>query len=155
MMGGHVEHAMNWRRGIVRASGRHHGAKRRHNAGASRRAQGWFGWLAVASLLLHGWLPIVLQVHLAAPEASMQAPHAHSADATPAAVPSGEGSECPLFHSAICLCAAFVKLLPPSGASVPGVAAAARHRRGRFPASRLSRPRPALLFAARAPPVSG
>jgi len=146
MMGGHVEHAMNWRRGIVQASGRHHGAKRR---------QGWFGWLAIASLLLHGWLPIVLQVHLAAPEASRHAHHAHSADATPDAVPSGEGSECPLFHSAICLCAAFVKLLPASGASVPGAAAAARRRRGRFPASRLSRLRPALPFAARAPPVSG
>ena len=161
--GGTSKHAMNRRRGIIRASGRHHGARRRRNAGDSRRAQGWLGWLAIVSLLLHGWLPIVLQVHLAAievhrapPEVHLAAPevnrHAHFADAV---APSGEGSECPLFHSAICLCAAFVKLLAASGAPVSGIATAARRRRGRVPARRLSRPRPALLFAARAPPVSG
>jgi hypothetical protein len=117
--------------------------------------QGLAGWLALASLLLHGWLPIVIQAQLVAPEAGGHAHRANAATAAPAAVPSGEGPECPLFHSAICLCAAFVKLLPAWGAFAPGVALAARRRRSRFPGSGPSRPRPALLFDARAPPVSG
>jgi hypothetical protein len=118
--------------------------------------QGLVGWLAIASLLLHGWLPIVIQAQLVAPEAGGHAHRANAAGAAaPAAVPSGEGPECPLLHSAICLCSAFVKLLPAGGAFAPGVAFAARRRRSRFPASRPSRPRPALLFDARAPPVSG
>jgi hypothetical protein len=145
---------MNRRRGIARASGRHHGVRRGRNA-HERRAQGLFDWLAIASLLLYGWLPIVLQIHLVAPEVSGHGHHAKVAEAAPAADLPGEGRECPLFHSAICLCAAFVKLLATSGPSVRGAASAARRRRGRFLASRLSRTRPALLFAARAPPVSG
>jgi hypothetical protein len=79
-------------------------------------------------LLLHGWLPIVLQVQLTAPEAAghahhgSAAGHAHhgsAAGAKPPRVPSGEGPECPLFHGAICLCAAFVKLLQTPALAAP------------------------------------
>jgi hypothetical protein len=147
---------MERRQGIVRASLRpEHGAARRRDADGTRRAQGLVGWLAIASLLLHGWLPIVIQTELVAPEAGGHAHRANAGAAAPVAVPSGEGSECPLFHSAICLCAAFVKLLPAGRAPSAGAALAARRRRSRLPASRPSRPRPALLFDARAPPVSG
>jgi hypothetical protein len=147
---------MDWRQGIVRASRRGRHPAHRRSAGGSRRAQGLCGWLAVASLLLHGWLPIVIQAQLVAPEAGGHAHRANAAGAAaPAAVPSGEGPECPLLHSAICLCAAFAKLLPAGGALSPGVAYAARRQRNRFPAQRPSRRRPALLFDARAPPVSG
>jgi hypothetical protein len=150
------KHAMDRRRGIARALGCScQGARRRPDAGGSKRISGLVGWLAVAALLLHGWLPIVIQVHLIAPGADG---HGHPGNAiaavAPPAVPSGEGPECPLFHSAICLCATFVKLLPAPGAPASGAAFAARDRRSRFPARRPSRPRPALPFDARAPPAS-
>ena len=148
---------MEWRRGIAQASGCScESTRRRSSAGSSKRAKILVGWLAVASLLLHGWLPIVIQIQLVAPEAGG---HAHSENAVAAvarpADPSGEGPKCPLFHSAICLCATFVKLLPAPGALVPGAAFAARDRRSGFPARRPSKRRPALLFDARAPPASG
>jgi hypothetical protein len=147
---------MEWRRGIAQASGCGcQGTTRRNSAGGSKRATILSGWLAVASLLLHGWLPIVIQIQLVAPEAGG---HAHSgnavAAAAPSGAPSGAGPKCPVFYSAVCLCATFVKLLPAPGALVPGAAFAARDRRGRFPARRPSRPRPPLPFDARAPPAS-
>jgi hypothetical protein len=144
---------MDWRRGIAQASGSGcEGTRRRNGAGISKRATILSGWLAVASLLLHGWLPIVIQIHLSDPQAPASS---HSGNGTDASAPSGEAPECPVFHSAICLCATFVKLLPAPGALVPGAAFAARDRRGRFPARRPSRPRPPLPFDARAPPASG
>jgi hypothetical protein len=148
---------MDWRQGIVRASVRgQHGARRRRDAEGTRRAQGRVGWLAIACLLLHGWLPLIIQAQLVVLEAGGHAHRANAAGAAaPAAVPFGEGPECPLFHSAICLCAVFAKLLPTCGPFAPGAAFAARRRRSRLAASRPSRPRPALLFDARAPPVSG
>ena len=75
------------------------------------------GWLAAAALLLNGWLPILLQGSLQAAAAGGHG-HGHHAAAAPGAAPSGKGPECPLFHSAICLCATFAKLLPaPTGPS--------------------------------------
>jgi hypothetical protein len=139
-------------RGIVWAFWCRRGdARRQHDAARAQHPSRLIGWLAVASLLLHGWVPIVIQIHLADPEAGA---YAHSRNGPHASVPSGEGPECPLLHSAICLCATFVKLLPAAGAPAPGVAFGARDRRGRFPARRPSRPRPALPFDARAPPGS-
>jgi hypothetical protein len=135
----------------------------RPGTGSSGRARGWVGWLAVAALLLHGWLPIVLQVQLTAPEAAghahhgSAAGHAHNgsaASAKPPRVPSGEGPECPLFHGAICLCAAFVKLLQTPALAAPLVAAPVRRARGRFAAGRPPRQRRAELFDPRAPPSS-
>jgi hypothetical protein len=153
---------MERRRGIVPTSGRdRHGAGPGSAVGARRppgllRPPSIFAWLATASLLLPGWLPIALQVHLARPEADGHAHRAHATQvATAPAMPSGHGRECPLLHSAICLCAAFVKVLPASGASASGDAFAARRRRRRLPASRPLRSRRALPFEARAPPDSG
>jgi hypothetical protein len=146
---------MGRRRGIVwiAVRPRDRGAGRRCLAG-SRHAR-LIGWLAAVSLLVHGWLPILLQVHLAAAEVGGHAYHANAADgAAPSQVPSGEGPECPLFHGSICLCATFVKLLSAPGASTPVAASVVRDKRGRFPASRPPRQRPNLLFDARAPPVS-
>jgi hypothetical protein len=148
--------AMDRHRGIVASAGRGHRAVRRCRGVGPGRARRLVGWLAAVSLLLHGSLPIVLQVHLAGPAAGGHAEHGHAASAAaPPSVPSNEGPECPLFHSAICLCAAFVKLLPAPAASALGPAFAARRRRSRFPAQRPWRRRPALLFDARAPPGFG
>jgi hypothetical protein len=113
------------------------------------------GWLAAASLLLHGWLPILVQVSLVgdAIPPSEHAHHAGAADA-PGPVPSGEGPECPLFHGAICLCATFAKLLSPAGGPAPGALRKATGKRDRVPDRRRARPRRALPFEARAPPRS-
>jgi hypothetical protein len=116
------------------------------------------GWLAAASLLLHGWLPILLQVSLLASEPGGH-PHVHDAGtadgaAAPGAAPSGKSPECPLFHGVICLCAAFAKLLPAPGAPAlaraPALAVRWRRRRHRGPPRQGRR----LLFDARAPPAS-
>jgi hypothetical protein len=125
-------------------------------AARTRRGRRVFGWLAAASLLAHGWLPVVLQGSLA--EHQGGAPHAHqghltheTAVAAPDLRRSGNGQECPIFHDPICLCAIFVSFLMPANGPVPapGVARGARIRR----ADHHPRPpRPLAFFDARAPP---
>jgi hypothetical protein len=114
------------------------------------RAPHLLAGLAAASLLLHGWLPILLQVSVLAPAAGA---HGHAAHARGAA-PPGKSPECPLFHGAICLCASFAKLLPapagPAPARLPATRAARRRRAVRRPPPR----RRTALFDARAPPRS-
>jgi hypothetical protein len=120
------------------------------------------GWLVALALLLHGWLPILIQVSVLSVEASAHgdshAHHAHHAGApahgVPDPAPAGKGLDCPVLHGAICLCAVLVKVLPPPVIAVPFVAAMARAARGRYPARRAPRQRQVALFEARAPPVS-
>ena len=113
-----------------------------------------FGWLAAGSLLLHGWLPILLQVSLlaSAPGGPGHAHHAGTAD--PTAAPTGKSPECPLFHTAVCLCAIFAKLLSPPGAPAVARSSAFAARRRRWPRQRPPRQGRQLLFDARAPPAS-
>jgi hypothetical protein len=110
------------------------------------------GWLAAGSLLLHGWLPILLQVSLlsSAPDGH---PH-HAGPAAPAPAPAGKSPQCPLFQSAICLCATFAKLLPAPRAPVVVSAAVCAARRQRWPRAMPPRQPRQLPFEARAPPVS-
>jgi hypothetical protein len=120
------------------------------------RAPRLLGWLAAASLLVHGWLPILLQVSLLASEPGGHG-HVHdtgTADAAPGAAPSGKTPECPLFHSAICLCATFAKLLPAPGAPAVARAPALAARRRCWRRRRPPRQGRRLLFEARAPPAS-
>ena len=117
------------------------------------------GWLVAIAILLHGWLPILLQVSLLTAEAGAQAHgHAHHAGApaptTPHPGPTGKAPECRVLHSAVCLCAVLVKVLPPPVVAVPVAAAMATPARGRFAADKPSRRRRAAPLGARAPPVS-
>ena len=112
------------------------------------------GWLAAGSLLLHGWLPILLQVSLLTSEPDGQGHPHHAGTAAPAAAPAGKSPQCPLFHSAICLCATFAKLLSPLGAPAVAQSLAFAARRRRWPHQRAPRPPRQLLFEARAPPAS-
>jgi hypothetical protein len=106
--------------------------------------------------MLYGWLPILLQVSLVSGHLDGHADRQFEGAAldTTETAPArpGRSQECPLFHGAICLCAAFAKLLPAAGAPARVAALAARGARRRFPAGRSPRPRPALLFDARGPP---
>jgi hypothetical protein len=112
------------------------------------------GWLAAGSLLLHGWLPILLQVSLLTSEPDGQG-HPHpTGTAAPAAAPAGKSPQCPLFHSAICLCATFAKLIPAPRTPAVVRAAVCPGRRRRWPYQRAARPPRQLPFEARAPPVS-
>jgi hypothetical protein len=122
------------------------------------RAPRLFGWLAAASLLVHGWVPILVQVSLLASEPVGHG-HVHVAGradraAAPGAAPSGKSPECPLFHGTICLCATFAKLLPAPGAPAVARAPALAARRRRRPRGRPPRQGRRLLFDARAPPAS-
>lgn len=112
----------------------------------SRSVPRLFGWLAAISLLVHGWLPVVLQGYLAADHAAYRL-----AEAGPDLRRSGHGQECPVFHDPICLCAIFVTFLMPASAPVPapGIVRSARRRRFK---SRPRRHRRGALFEARAPP---
>jgi Protein of unknown function (DUF2946) len=119
-------------------------------------------WLVAIAILLHGWLPILLQASLLSAEARThgdgQAHHAHHAGApahsTPDPAPARKGPECPVLHSAVCLCAVLVKVLPPPVVVAPLAAATARRAGGRFPAQRPRRQARAAPFEARAPPFS-
>ena len=73
------------------------------------------GWLTAASLLVHGWLPVVLGATLVASHggdryAPPDVPICAAAAASPR--PS-RGPECPVTHDQICLCAIFVGALTP------------------------------------------
>jgi hypothetical protein len=112
------------------------------------------GWLAAGSLLVHGWLPILLQVSLLTSEPDGHGPSHHAGAPAPAAAPGGKSPECPLFHSAVCLCATFAKLLPAARAPEVVRASVRRARRQRWRRPMPPRPPRQLLFEARAPPVS-
>jgi hypothetical protein len=147
---------MTWQRGDTRTgSGRPRSiVKWRADAARSRRRHRLFGWLAAASLLAHGWLPIVVQASLAGSHGGDR--HARQAAHEPAvAAPdlrrSGHGQECPIFHDPICLCAIFVSFLVPAREPVPAPVVI-RSARRRTPRPQLTRPRPVALFKARAPP---
>jgi hypothetical protein len=112
------------------------------------------GWLAAGSLLVHGWLPILLQVSLLTSEPDGHGHPHHTGTAAPATTPAGKGAECPLFHTAICLCATFTKLLPARGAPAVVRASVRGARRLRPPRPMPPRQPRQLLFEARAPPAS-
>jgi hypothetical protein len=112
------------------------------------------GWLAAGSLLLHGWLPILLQVSLLTSEPDGHGHPHHTGTAAPATTPGGKGAECPLFHSAICLCSTFAKLLLAPRAPEVVRAFVRGVRRQRWRRSKPPRQTRHLLFEARAPPAS-
>jgi hypothetical protein len=138
-------------------SQRPHGiGKWRPGSARSRRGRRLFGWLAAASLLAHGWLPIVLQASLAGHDGGARhAHHGHLIHEAAVAAPdlrrSGHGQECPIFHDPICLCAVFVSFLMPANAPVPAPAVVQGTRR-RWPRPPARRPLPVVLIKARAPP---
>ena len=116
------------------------------------------GWLVTLTLLLHGWLPVVLGAALGAEEGA-QRPVAGvficSVTRAAAASRSTPVPVCPVTHDSICLCAIFVGCLSPE--SGPAVAPPMPVR-----AARLARPVPAparalpvASFEARAPPAFG
>ncbi len=124
------------------------GGTRARSAGPAR----YLGWLAAFLLLVHGWLPILLQVLLLA---SAPAAYGHGHHAGRAAdVPAGKSPQCPLFHSAICLCATFAKVLPPPSAPAATRGPAFEARRRRWPRQRPAPQRRQLRFDPRAPPAS-
>jgi hypothetical protein len=120
------------------------------------------GWLVAIAILLQGWLPVVLQASLLAAEASAhgdsQGHHAHHAGApaqsVPEPAPAGKGPECPVLHSAVCLCAVLVKVLPPPAVGAVLAPATTRRARGRFRSEKPRRKDCAAPFEARAPPFS-
>jgi hypothetical protein len=120
------------------------------------------GWLVAISILLQGWLPVILQASLLAAEASAhgdsQAHHAHHAGApaqgVPEPEPTGKGPECPVLHSAVCLCAVLVKVLPPPAVGAVLAPATTRRARDRFRSEKPRRKDCAAPFEARAPPFS-
>jgi len=110
-----------------------------------------FGRLAATSLLLHGWLPVVL----AAPTTDAgDVPICSAPTVAPAASPrSGHGPECPFSHGPICLCGLFAQVLGPEPAPMPAPPSATGSARQRRPTRISVRSRPGPLFEARAPPV--
>jgi hypothetical protein len=119
------------------------------------------GWLVAIAILLQGWLPVLFQASLLAAQASAhgdsQAHHAHHAGApaqsVPEPKPARKGPECPVLHSAVCLCAVLVKALPPADGGAVLAPATTRRVRDRFPSEK-RRTDCAAPFEARAPPVS-
>jgi hypothetical protein len=104
-------------------------------AARSRRGRRVFCWLAAASLLAHGWLPVLLQASLAEHQGgARQGQNGHLTHEDAATVPdlsrSDHRQKCPIFHDPICLCAIFVSFLMPANGPVPapGVARSARTR---------------------------
>jgi Protein of unknown function (DUF2946) len=119
-----------------------------------------FGWLAAVSLLLQGWLPILLQVAMVAGHGNdwdpQDTPICSAAAAVAAASPRPtRGPECPVTHDRICLCAIFANLLTPELGPAPTPPLVVRRARRRPPAQRPVRSRPVAPFEARAPPVFG
>jgi hypothetical protein len=140
---------------ITRGSRRPRGVARWQPAGAGARRKRLVGWLAAASLLAHGWLPIVLQSSLAGHDGGARhAHHGHPMHEAAVAAPnlhrSGHGQDCPIFHHPICLCAVFVSFLMPASAPVPAPAVV-RGARRRWPRP-ARRPLPVVVIRARAPP---
>ncbi|HEX5079687.1 MAG TPA: hypothetical protein VFV80_11100 [Geminicoccaceae bacterium] len=121
---------------------------------ARRRAGGLAGGFAVAALLLQGWVPVLLQTHLASREAVGHARHG-AAGAMPTSAPSRTLPECPLFHGPVCLCALFVSFVPAPAIPLPQAGAPVQLARSRFAAARPRRQRRAARFDRRAPPLSG
>jgi hypothetical protein len=124
------------------------------------RARRRFGWLTAVSLLLHGWLPVVLQASVTGAQAGHQDPTyvpicsaAVAGDA--AASRPARGPECPVTHDPICLCAIFASLLAPDPGPTPAPPPVVRGAGRRFPRPRPLRSRPFAPFAARAPPAFG
>jgi hypothetical protein len=118
------------------------------------------GWLAALSLLLHGWLPVVLQASVTAGKAerrhSPDPPICSAAVASAATAPQpARGPECPVTHDPVCLCAIFASLLAPGPGATPGPPPAVRGARCRLPTRRPGRSRPIPPFEARAPPAFG
>jgi hypothetical protein len=118
------------------------------------------GWLAAVSLLLHGWLAVVLQASVMAGKAdgrhSPDAPICSAAVASAAtAAPPTRGPQCPVTDDPICLCAMFASLLAPDRGPTPAAPAAVRGTRCRLPTRRAGRSRPIPPFEARAPPALG
>lgn len=149
---------MRGQRAVVRTTAGWDAVRRGHNGSVgSSRARAACGWLVAISMLVHGWLPVLLQASFVSAAAVSHA-HDHHADApaqtAPDAAPTGGGQECPVLGGAICLCAAFVKLLQTPALAAPLAAAPVRRARGRFAAGRPRRQRRAALFDPRAPPSS-
>ncbi len=115
------------------------------------------GWLTAASLLVHGWLPVVLGATLVASHggdryAPPDVPICAAAAASPR--PS-RGPECPVTHDPICLCAIFVGALTPDSGPALAPPPALRSARLRLPNRPPVRSWPVALFEARAPPAFG
>jgi hypothetical protein len=118
------------------------------------------GWLTAVALLLHGWLPVVLQTSRIGAQAGVRDPSdvpICSAAAAGAAVASrpARGPECPVTHDPICLCAIFASLLAPDLGPAPAPPPAVRGARRRLSTRRPARSRPLSPFEARGPPVFG
>ncbi len=116
------------------------------------------GWLAAASLLLQGWLTVVLQVAMVAGHGAdrdaQDTPICSAAVAVAAASSRPtQGPECPITHDPICLCAIFANLLAPELGPAPTAPVAIRGARRRLRTQRRIRPRPVAPFEARAPPA--
>jgi hypothetical protein len=134
------------------------------------------GWTVAIAILLNGWLPILFQAAFVAAESDARdsihahhadhasadhAKHAHhtndahaSAQPEPAPAPTSKGPECPVLHSAVCLCAVLIKVLPAPIATGVLAAATARRVRVRLPEQRPRRSVGVAPFEARAPPSS-
>jgi hypothetical protein len=111
-------------------------------------------------LLLHGWLPVVLQASVVAGKVegrySPDAPICSAAVAGAATAPQPtRGPGCPVTDDPICLCAIFASLLAPDPGPTPAPPAAVRGARYRLPRRRPGRSRPVPPFQARAPPALG
>jgi hypothetical protein len=127
-----------------------------------RRHRRPVGWLVAIAILLQGWLPVLLQASRLAAEASApgdsQAHHAHHAGApaqsVPEPAPAGKGPECPVLHSAVCLCAVLVKVLPPPAVGAVLAPAPTRRARDRFRSEKPRQKDRAAPFEARAPQFS-
>jgi hypothetical protein len=121
-------------------------------------ARRWLGWFAAASVLLQGWLPVVVQASLLPSHRGERYAHdipiCSATTAAAATVPRpGQAPKCPVTHGAICLCAIFVSLLAPEPGPAPGPPPAIRSARRRLPTRLPVRSLPITPFGARAPPV--
>jgi hypothetical protein len=114
------------------------------------------GWLAAVSLLLHGWLPVVLGASLvAAHGGDRYAPDVPICAAAATSPRPAPGPVCPVSHDPICLCAVFASLLAPELGPAPAPPLAIRDARRRSRTRSPASSRPVALFEARAPPHSG
>ena len=114
------------------------------------------GWLAAASLLVHGWLPVVLGASLVAGDGGDRyAPDVPICAAAAASPRPSRGPECPVTHDPICLCAIFASCLTPESGPALAPPPALRSARRRLPTRRPVRSRPVAPFEARAPPAFG
>jgi hypothetical protein len=113
------------------------------------------GWLTAASLLVHGWLPVVLGATLVASAGGDRyGPDVPICSAAAAPPRPSRGPECPVTHDQICLCAIFTSCLTPESGPALAPPAALRSARLRLPTRPPVRSWPAARFEARAPPAS-